>query len=287
MIDILVTVDDNYMQHLNIMLISLFENTNSKIRINCVFSDDIKEENRLKLKNTILKYNGILKIYEKESYIEIFEIIKKLKTGLHFRYTMYFRLILDIILIENIDKIIYLDPDIIINDDIKNLYEINLKNNYLGAIIEDYSDESKKRLKLKNKNYYNSGILLINLKLWRENFIGIKILEFIKKLDFENIIYPDQDIINLFFNSNEILEINPLWNVHNEYLKSKNYNVDEFKIIHFTGNIKPWHYRCLHPYKNYYFKYLSISEYKNFKFKDKNLVNFFKKYIKKLLGQKI
>ena len=287
MIDIVVTVDENYMQHLNVMLVSLFSNTKVKIVLHCIISDDVSNISLEKLRKVILQNNSILNIYNSESSNELFEFLKKLKINFHFKYTMYFRLFLDKILPKNIEKILYLDPDIIVNDDIENLYKIYLENFYLGAIEEDFENNNKKRLKIENKNYYNSGVLLINLKLWRENDISNKILHFIKNLDFEKILYPDQDIINLFFKDYEIKKLDPKWNIHAEYLILNNYYVEDFKIMHFSGSNKPWNYSCLHPYKNYYFKYLLISEYRNFEYKDKTFINFFKKYLKKLLGQKI
>ncbi len=286
MIEILVTVDENYMKHLNVMLLSLFEKTNSKIRVNCIFSDDIKKESLQKIKDTIKKYDNRIEIYMINEFREIFDMLKNLKTGAHFKYTMYLRLFVDKIISEKIDKLLYLDPDIIINDDIKKLYNIDLNENYLGAIKEDYSGENKKRLFLTKKNYYNSGVLIINLKKIREDNISKKIEYFIKNLNFENVLYPDQDIINLFYKEEEILEIDPLWNVHNEYLRLSNYKVDNFKIIHYTGSTKPWNYTSLHPYGKYYIENYNKANKEKFKYEDKNIGNILKRVIKKIIKRK-
>lgn len=287
MIDILVTVDENYIKHLNVMLVSLFEKTNSKIRVNCIFSDDIKKESLEKTKNIIKKYENDIEIYMIDEFREIFDILKNLKIGAHFKYTMYLRLFSDKIISKKIDKILYLDPDIIINDDIKKLYEIDLNNNYLGAIKEDYNGENKRRLFLNKKNYYNSGVLVINLKKMRDNDISTKIEKFIKNLNFENIIYPDQDIINIFYEENEILTVDPLWNVHNEYLRLNNYKVDDFKIVHYTGSTKPWNFTSLHPYRKYYIEYYNKINEEKFKYEDKNIKKIIKKIIKQIIKMKI
>ena len=118
------------------------------------------------------------------------------------------------ILKPELDKAIYLDIDISVLGDIKELYNINLENYYLGAISEYCFIQRQKiiaeRLDIKyndKKQFFNSGILLINSKKWREDNIIKKLFEIQNKYN-DVLEWGDQDVlIKQFYENYLVLDI--------------------------------------------------------------------------------
>ncbi len=171
---------------------------------------------------------------------------------------IYYRLFASIYLPKNLDRILYLDTDIVVINDIKPLYYKNIHNNYYLAsthirkVIHKFNE---KRLHMNKEHLYvNSGVLLINLKELRKNFSKDKIYEYVIRHK-NKLLLPDQDIISGVYKG-KIGTLNSLkYNLGDRYLKlynlkSKNkIDLDWIKkntiIIHYYGRNKPWkkHYK--------------------------------------------
>ena len=159
----------------------------------------------------------------------------------------------------NIDKIIYSDVDIVVMDDISELYDIDTENNYVAGVKSVFSKYNPYELSHLNNNYYNmlkdsyigGGIWLMNLKKIREDNIEEKMIDIIKN---PNIIkrWPDQDIINIAcLNKIGFLPLNYIsYPYLQDLLKSpeftSSYSREEMydsiinpKIIHYAA-MKPW-----------------------------------------------
>jgi lipopolysaccharide biosynthesis glycosyltransferase len=106
----------------------------------------------------------------------------------------------------NIDKIIYLDADIIVLEDIKKLWEIDLEDNIIGAYgLKCYEDFAKRMEVSMEHRYFNSGVLLIDCKKWRENKKNL-FLEFKKindKYGERTLPGADESILNKYFSVNK------------------------------------------------------------------------------------
>ena len=162
--------------------------------------------------------------------------------------------------------------DSIIKKDILELFKINFKNNYLLAVKEPCFSEHN-RLKMDPKSdYFNSGVMLINLKKWRNENIPRKTLNFVLK-NGERIKFVDQCGLNAIIDG-KWKKISPEYNQQTIFFK-KNLK-DEFpkytelerakkdpRIIHYTGSSKPWRLKNCHPYKYIYWKYYLKSPYVN------------------------
>lgn len=176
------------------------------------------------------KYKININIYE----IDI-DYLKNLPTRRNLPTSIYFRLILPILLY-HIEKIIYLDADIICLNNIDELINIDLENYIIGAVpdLQRINKERTKSLKLYNHIYFNSGMLVINNRKWNDFNTTEKILKILNKN--EMLVFPDQDALNIVLTQNI------------KYL-SKKYNCidindidkDSIVFLHFTANPKPWH----------------------------------------------
>ena len=210
----------NYSQHAGVVMTSIFENTKHQVIIHILHDETLTETNKQKFIRTAQKYNQGLELH---NIIEYKQNISKNLEKIPGTFTIgaLYRLFIPDLISEN--KIIYLDCDILVNLDIAELWNITLDDNYLAA-VEDHLDHdmrifSFKRLRVilmgcKTKDYFNSGVLLMNLKKIRErsNFF-IEALEWIINNAYLAQ-FPDQDAMNYMFRGHVKL-IDAKFNVYN------------------------------------------------------------------------
>lgn len=251
--------DNNHAKLAFISILSILENTESKIEINILHSN-LSEKN-IEMFQKLDNFKNCTISFEKinENNFKNFPTVKWVTLE------AWYRIIIPK-LRKDINKALYLDCDTLILKDITQLFNVDISN-YLLAGIKDVinSNKNAKKLNCKNKNYVNSGVLLINCKKWRDE----KIYEKIENLVLDNSIDNDQDAINKTTDNNKLLlhqKFNYLevWWQNNrfeyknqekkDYLEAKN---NPF-IIHFTG-IKPNLLKCKHSYKNLWWYYAKKS----------------------------
>lgn len=154
-------------------------------------------------------------------------------------------------LLPDYDKAIYLDCDIIVRNDLSRLYnKINLSDKYIGAVAEASTDWQIKRMPkgCTPGEYINSGFLVMNLELMRQDNISAKLIEALKVPYLE---FPDQDALNIVM-AGKILYLPPYYNgirsfflpayksIFLRYYSKEDWNkVAQYGTIHYTGE-KPW-----------------------------------------------
>lgn len=237
--NILITVDDNYIDVALDMLYSL-KLYNDNLVIHVIY-DNLSRESVIRLKNYIYAYNiGELKLYHFDQ--NDFELsVGKIE---YLTKTCYLRLYAPYI-IKDVDRILYLDPDIVCLDSLDELYNTDLGDNVLGAApnmlrkdVEYLKEIMLNSLKLPlDSEYVNSGVLLIDMNKYRES-LSLEGLNTFLKNNNHTIEYQDQDTINFLFNR----KIKILDNKYNYQINA----VDWWKIdlnqvlIHYSEAKKPW-----------------------------------------------
>jgi len=187
--------------------------------------------------------------------------------GSAFPRTVYMRIFSPYVIDQNADKLIYLDVDTIVQHDISKLWNISLGDYTLGAVqdigktvdCEWAGIPNYKELELEPKTkYFNSGVLMINVKKWRAEDISKQVILTLIKFK-EHLSLPDQYGLNVVL-AKKWLELDPKWNWY-----AINKTENPF-LIHFLS-IKPIFksYNSQEVYKEEFFKYLSITPWKNFK----------------------
>lgn len=277
--NILYTLNDKFVPQVAAGICSVCENNKDIDNINFyLISKEITDENKNKLKEFVKKYNRNIIIYELgdiKKYIDFdFDT-----TG--WNSIVLARLILDKFLPIDIEKVLYLDGDTIVRGSLKELWNTNLDNYVIGASIEPTVDKiRKKNLGLEFKPYYNAGVLLINMKKFREMNAGKIILEYYKDNN-GKLFANDQDAINGSL-SDYICTILPKYNFYNifyqysyrflsklmkpvEYIKEEDFRkcVKNPVIIHYLGEERPWRIGNHHKYKNDYLNYLNNTPWAN------------------------
>lgn len=160
------------------------------------------------------------------------------------------------------DKVIYLDADVIVKGDISKLYETELCDNLIGAVTDEVVKNSElfieyveKYLDVKATNYFNSGVMLINAKKFRDERIEHTFSNMCKILRFE--VAPDQDYLNVIC-KDRVLYLNNGWN--KMPILDNQFNIEDLNLIHYNLNFKPWRYDGI-LFEEYFWEYAKKSRY--------------------------
>jgi len=157
-----------------------------------------------------------------------------------------------------LDKVLYLDGDLIIRDSLEDLYDLDISDCYAAVCkdigAETYPSHYNSRLKIQHSGYFNSGVMLLNLKMLRRDKISDKLLEY--KLKGINH-FMDQDAFNVVFQE-KVKYFSFLYNmgiscwrdrsgaVLADYYDLPGYSSNqlfrEAKILHLSAPEKPWLY---------------------------------------------
>lgn len=291
--NILCCIDRNYLMPLCVTMVSIFENnTNTKISI-FVIGKDLTDKEKNIATEIAERYNQSISFYE----IDNKQLEKLPNVHGYLTNATYIRLFITEILSADIEKILYLDNDIIVNGNLKELWNTNIENHPCAVVLDSYSYNIEHFNRLQypmSKGYFNAGVMLINLKYWREHKIIEKAMEFANKYP-ERIYMADQDIMNYLFQDSKILLPLKFNAICTYFFRKKEvpYEIwNQLKeaqvnpiIIHFTW-IKPWFYEGTdHPLAEYFFKYLSLTPWKDIELKYfYKGINHYKYLLKKALG---
>lgn len=270
-INIVVAFDNNYCIHAYPLFLSILENSKNFYNFYIFYSDsELSDKNRKLLVEFFEKYpcKLIFKKIEKDIFENLECSVEYLSSAAYYRLIAFDKI--------PEKRVIYLDLDMIVNCDLKKFYNFDLMSKPLGA-IQDYI------FGLKGKgNYFNSGILLVDLEKWRTDKYLQKCLDAIMG-NSDKLKYPDQDTLNEVFKNNWQhlpLKYNRqkiLFDFRSSdfHISSTQYNslLDNPAIIHYTGRIKPWHFRYVFPDKKYYSKYIKKTSYKDDVNKDFSIRN--------------
>lgn len=162
---------------------SVFENNKSMEEINVyVFDNHITEESKKKIKDFSSSYGRnviFLRMPEmnEEQHLGLRTVNKK-----GWFFNSYVKLYLDIYLPETVERVLYLDSDVLVLGDLTELINIDMQGHPAAAVIDCLSEKYYKLLGLNdNTKYCNSGIILEDLKAWKEKKVGDKVREYIKE----------------------------------------------------------------------------------------------------------
>lgn len=265
-INICFTPDDNYAQHLAVTIVSILKNADVEDEFSFYVLDSGISEYK---KNKISELKKIKKF--KIEYVKLnTALLNDLPIVLsHFVTAIYYRFMMADLL-PNIDKIIYLDCDTVVLSSLRELFEEDIADFYIAGVedIGHYYNHQILKPELE-KLYINSGVMVVNLKLWRRDDLGKKLIVFARETK-EELTFGDQDVINKLLNCKRL---NLKWNVQSLPCSHVYNNIifhplkDEIieavrnpGIIHYITSCKPWN--CDVPFGYLYLKYLQYTPFK-------------------------
>lgn len=269
--NILVTLDSGYLRPLCVMLKSLTENNPTALFDVYILHQSLHQEH----------INRVVHLVN-ETRMTLYPItindekIDQFPTSNRYPKEMYFRLFCSRYLPESIDRILYLDPDIVTINPINDLYYLPFHDNYFMACSHVFKPGqifNGIRLKIDQFTpYFNSGVILINLDLLRRYDNSDTVYDYIEK-NRKRLFLPDQDVFSAVYGKKTILLDSLKFNLgdrykvlHDIYIgnKAKNITMDWIKkntvIIHYYGKNKPWKPNYRGTLNQFYHHYSSLIE---------------------------
>ncbi len=259
-IPIFFAVDDGYIPFLAVALQSLIENSSKNYYYSIkILYTNIEEENKQKI-SKYKKENVNIEFVDLNYYIK--KVKDKLYTRDYYTKTTYFRLFIPN-LYPQYDKAIYLDSDIVVLGDIAELYNVNMGNNLIAAAPDDVIQTTKVFQEYAEKvvgvadyrNYFNAGILLMNLDEFRKFNFQEKFLYLLETIKFT--VAQDQDYLNRLCKG-KVKIIDKAWD--RMPIAIDDMKEEDIKVIHYNLAYKPWHFENV-LYKDYFWKYAQKTEF--------------------------
>ena len=219
-----------------------------------VFNDDLPSEWFLLMRNR-LKVIGseIVNVKKTEHNLHDFHLPNNIMS-----YAMYFRYFIADEVSE--DRVLYLDSDMIVHDKLDDLFSLDLQD-YAIAAVQDHDMYGL-------VSTFNSGMLLIDIKKWREKHSTQSLLELTAQ--HHEHVYGDQGILNMYF-GDQWLHLDKEYNFmvgmdqflhlngNSEWYKSSYYGHHFPKIIHYTAEYKPWTHLTLTRYRKLWWFYYGLN----------------------------
>ena len=276
--------DDRFAEILGVSLVSLYESsTDMDDIVVYVLDSGITRENRSRIESIAEKYNRAeIKWIPAQDISKVLSMEVAVDRG---SLSQYARLFVSSDLPENLDRVLYLDCDIVINKSIRELWNLNLQGKTIGALKDAFSPYYRTNIGLEpNDIMFNSGVMLIDLKRWKEQKVEERLLKFIGERN-GKIQQGDQGALNAVL-SHDTFCFEPRFNSvtifydfdYREMLiyrkPPKGYYTesdirratDDPSIIHFTTSFlskRPWIVGCKHRYVDVWLKYKAMSPWKD------------------------
>ncbi len=267
-INIVFASDDNYIQHATVAMMSIMKNTSQQSCLSCYILDDgISTSAKGKVYQTFRGSN-----VEVHFLCADVKCLENLFVSGQLSRAAYLRLQMAELLPESVERAIYLDCDLVVMKDIVNLWNMDLHNHPLGA-VPDYGimasskDWPRKQSELgfeSNDEYFNSGVLVVDVSAWRRYDYGSKIIDAVKKNNYQ---HHDQDALNVMFYRNwaaiplQWNVIPPIWNLFIKILCKAKFRKKAIKarqdiaVLHYAGGYKPWEYAEIKAFNKSYYQY--------------------------------
>lgn len=240
------------MRYTYVMLTSIFENQPKDLDIHIyLLHNDLTDQDKEHLQNVVRSYNGTLHLLQIDTSL----FPESCPISNEWSLEIYFLLLPQDILPEDMDRILYLNVDIIVNHSLEELYNTDFEGNMLCACADafcgtfpDFRNEIFKEHLLQGFTYFNSGVMLLNIASMREKYHLEDYLKIAESLDYK-LVAPDQDILNyMFWQKVKILD-ETKYNLFAKWAYQHDIHYKEVKeqvtIVHYIG-YKPWSGEFVH-----------------------------------------
>lgn len=257
-IPVFFAADDKYLPFLDVTIASLKENASKKFDYKLiVLHTGIQAKNA----ERVMRHSeeGFL-----IRFVDVGEHLAKIAKYLQLRdyYTsaIYYRLFI-VAMFPEYEKAIYLDCDTVVLGDVSELYAVDLKGNLIGAVADAvvssvpvFCEYTEKALGVAGARYFNSGVIVMNLKGMRRMEFEGAFFELFRRYDFR--VAPDQDCLNMLCKG-KVHYFSREWN---EMPQASGECKQPPKIIHYNLAQKPWHYDGIR-YEEYFWQYAKRSDF--------------------------
>lgn len=248
-ISLLTTLDRNYLPQLQVLLCSLHVNNPGDSFSLWLLHSGIPEKEFMGIRSQCGKYGYDLSPLQVDT--ELFQDAPV--TRQYPNREMYYRLLAPYLLPGDLKRILYLDPDILAINPLRPLWETAMEGRLFAAAAHTGKTElanNVNKLRLgTGQDYYNSGVLLMDLEAGRREISPREIFYFVEQHGRE-LLLPDQDILNALYGERILPLEDVLWNYgarnYSNYLLRSggqcdmDWVMEHTAILHFCGKEKPW-----------------------------------------------
>ena len=228
--------DGHYSVWVGTAMQSIIDHTNSKLCFHILHDETVSEENKRRLKQVANQKGDFIEFHEIDS--AEFECIKNRTHG--FTIGTMFRCMLPDLL-PDLPKIVYLDADIFVNTDIKELWEFDINDYCLAAVVDEgvikfhIPNILYKYPEIDRNQYFNAGVLCMNIrKIKQRGNLKDLVVKFL--VNNPEATYPDQDALNVLFHNN-ILYLDSSWNQFVYSHREENIDILKQGIYHFAADV--------------------------------------------------
>lgn len=241
-------IDDNFVKPTGVAIASIYHNNPNQCFHFHIFTASIHDDNLDKIKKINVGNSSLTIHVFDESLFFNYQTLNNLP------HSMYYRLVIPGILSGITNRVLYLDADIICNGSISELVHANIDNYVIAAsldlaVISNHSEYISNLGLDKKDNYFNSGVMLINIDKWNDGHVLSDFNEIIFNQKYK---FPDQDVLNITL-QHKVLLLDGKFNTFS--INYESYNTAAF--VHFAGENKPW--TSIVNKSNLYMKYYELS----------------------------
>ena len=246
MIPIFYACDENFVKYTVVSLHSMMTNASpDKQYIVYILYTDITEATQASVLAMANEYFEI-RFIDMTDYLK--SISDKLPLRDYYSKTTYYRLFIAEMFTEY-TKAVYIDSDTIVQGDISEFFNTDIKDAYVGACHEQvmiqmdvFGNYVEKVIGVSRYNFFNAGILLINCEQFRLHFVLDKFIDYLHYYNF--VVTQDEDYLNLIC-KDHVYWIDQRWNT--EVFCDIAYPIEQANVLHYIMTSKPWHYEdCKH-----------------------------------------
>ncbi len=267
MIHIACNIDHNYVRYCGVTLVSLFESNRGEEFTAHIMARGLDDADRDVLRSLARRYGHTVLFHEPDGHLLDGFTIRA--THGRLSTAAYYRCFLPDILPADVDRVLYLDCDIVVRGSIAPLWATPLDTRTAVAAVEDMGCGEVARYDRLHypqaDSYFNSGVLLVNLAYWREHGVAQACMDYYRRYP-ERIVFNDQDLLNCVLHDRKRL-LDVKWNVQDGFYRTsvgdawRKEHAEALRhpvVLHFT-NRKPWSYDSQHPLRAEFFKYWALT----------------------------
>ncbi|MEQ4694342.1 lipopolysaccharide 3-alpha-galactosyltransferase [Providencia manganoxydans] len=241
-------IDRNFLYGCGISIASILKNNTDINFVFHIFTDYFDDEWECLFKALAYQYNTSLVIYVVDC-----EQLKSLPSTKNWSHATYFRFIIADYFSNQLDKMIYMDADIMCQGSLNELLHVTFNGDEVAAVVPERDSvwwaKRADALGIPSiaKGYFNAGFLLINLENWSRLNISTKAMELLSQEEVKTkLSFLDQDILNMLLTGKVIYldkKYNTQYSLNYELQKDKKENLitSSTILVHYIGPTKPWH----------------------------------------------
>jgi lipopolysaccharide biosynthesis glycosyltransferase len=255
-----IAFDQNYVRHFYALITSVLAgNRQNNISIHAIITG-LSDKEQQEVKNYIEQNGKSIQFYQiDEAFTKQFVLTS------HWSPAAYYRLFFPLLIPQGIERLIYLDTDTVVVNELAALYNLEMGGYPVAAVYDNWVKSAPKIGINEEGHYFNSGMMLINLPVWREQKVSERAFKYLADYP-ERIDYVDQCGLNAVL-INNWKKLDWKFNVLHSRIpegmseKEKTVFIKDKVILHYTLD-RPWKMLCKNPYRHLYHQYLKDSPYK-------------------------